>query len=1123
MAIFKINEGSYDFGEHKKTAKSIEARIASAIGAYPKGAYVPYQSSGYTLTRQDKDYRFTKQNFCLHPFGYNITKDDELTMKNSIKSAGGKYIVSSYGNIHFYIDETPFITARDTEQAEIDNDFNLRKSEYEDKLNAEDIEKYKPTDKILAKLQDYRSRGSKVNVKAIKDINKLLTYFYGACLMNWKDLYYSCIDVIPDEYRDIQNAISFRCEANSDLIDTRDTYTQNIAAQFSRVTSFLYDNNIGYKFIKRTPTSAELDFDRRNGCCWTLAYTLELDNGTKVDFANHTNEGGGTYGYSINGGPRIGKKEVEDLIIKNIERNLNIDVIEEDIYQTTDANGVTYTGFDSANNGEFSVKTRGDWTYVNYQLDATSQAIVGYIIDTKHFDQYSSHDKIQGKYLVSIPVNVLKDNSKFCYGPYAQYGLVKWTDTIEAGVELIKQHYTETYLNKNIDESKSLDESIYSYQTFQSTGKRGKPLYTLTYGPSTTVAIYNKNNYLLYLGADWKSHVDKLISWLREYFPGFFVKKEASDSASYVRFIPKNNEEAIEFIEAELKDGRNATILIDNDISKIKNEALEYNEYTGEWEEIDTETCIWCEEEFPVEELRKELNLGYLCSRCAAAIWSRGEKLTFEESTTKSDNIPVFGAKVKSLTESKVDDLDLHKGDWIEVNLNIRKNGKPNIIPVKFVQELYHGSTFLGWAWGERQNEYPMSAIIKKIDLDNTDEIIKKYTPDGFIHESTKPNKTQKYKSYYIVADPVGDGYNVFDLDMNLEDEGFGTFKDAQKFIDTLDESLDVVGYPTKSMSFDELIKLIKRNLDSDFISLAYNGQTGAGKCDLTFTRIDGAWARTNKKGKPLNRDTVNEINSLRLSNSEVFKELLYCLKNNDVFNLTLGSESEEKLTETLKEGRLNGSYDKTQLETDLLALDGIDKLDWDLSAYDELGEVIVLTHRAFEDSLDMSTYYMQRTELLRDIIKVFDKNGLKLVDPIEDQGTWWYFVLEHKNSVESSDKPQLEYVMVEFFETSGTPADDIMRRTKDVKYTDLSKLSELLVNADKIFREIDKYGGYNKVYFDNYIRYQGKLYKFHAGRVDIGDGPAEVSIPANYPEQVIDYFLSELNSGNKDIPIVEE
>ena len=232
---------------------------------------------------------------------------------------------------------------------------------------------------------------------------------------------------------------------------------------------------------------------------------------------------------------------------------------------------------------------------------------------------------------------------------------------------------------------------------------------------------------------------------------------------------------------------------------------------------------------------------------------------------------------------------------------------------------------------------------------------------------------------------------------------------------------------------------------------------------------------------------------------------------------------NDNKLDESiLVEGHLNGSYDKTQLENDLLALNDIDKVDWDLSAYDELGEVIVLIHRAFEDSLDMSTYYMQRTNLLREILKVFDRNNLKLVDPIEDQGTWWYFVLEHKNSIENSDEPKFEYMMVEFFETSGMPVDDLLRKTQGAKYSDPAVLSSLLIDADTSFRETDEYGNCSKVYFDNYIRYQGKLYKFHAGRVDIGDGPEEVAIPKDYIQQILSYFLDEIKSG-ADIPVLEE
>jgi hypothetical protein len=48
-------------------------------------------------------------------------------------------------------------------------------------------------------------------------------------------------------------------------------------------------------------------------------------------------------------------------------------------------------------------------------------------------------------------------------------------------------------------------------------------------------------------------------------------------------------------------------------------------------ENEDTVECTWCNDLFDKDQCRKEVNLGYLCSRCEAAIKSRGEKLTFEE------------------------------------------------------------------------------------------------------------------------------------------------------------------------------------------------------------------------------------------------------------------------------------------------------------------------------------------------------------------------------------------------------------------------------------------------------------------------------------------------------------
>ena len=40
--------------------------------------------------------------------------------------------------------------------------------------------------------------------------------------------------------------------------------------------------------------------------------------------------------------------------------------------------------------------------------------------------------------------------------------------------------------------------------------------------------------------------------------------------------------------------------------------------------------CVWCEDLFPKSELRKEVNMGYLCDTCIQAIHSRGERVTIE-------------------------------------------------------------------------------------------------------------------------------------------------------------------------------------------------------------------------------------------------------------------------------------------------------------------------------------------------------------------------------------------------------------------------------------------------------------------------------------------------------------
>lgn len=61
-------------------------------------------------------------------------------------------------------------------------------------------------------------------------------------------------------------------------------------------------------------------------------------------------------------------------------------------------------------------------------------------------------------------------------------------------------------------------------------------------------------------------------------------------------------------------------------------EGMTIKQLVEEMEENEDEVeCTWCNDLFPKDQCRKEVDLGYLCSRCEAAIKSRGEKLTFIE------------------------------------------------------------------------------------------------------------------------------------------------------------------------------------------------------------------------------------------------------------------------------------------------------------------------------------------------------------------------------------------------------------------------------------------------------------------------------------------------------------
>lgn len=70
------------------------------------------------------------------------------------------------------------------------------------------------------------------------------------------------------------------------------------------------------------------------------------------------------------------------------------------------------------------------------------------------------------------------------------------------------------------------------------------------------------------------------------------------------------------------------------------------------------------------------------------------------------------------------------------------------------------------------------------------------------------------------------------------------------------------------------------------FIKLQYTSRYGAG-CTC-FKRDENSWLWVNDKGLVMNRGTINEKNSLNLSDSYVARQLIYSLRNNSCTKLVV-------------------------------------------------------------------------------------------------------------------------------------------------------------------------------------------------------------------------------------------
>lgn len=115
------------------------------------------------------------------------------------------------------------------------------------------------------------------------------------------------------------------------------------------------------------------------------------------------------------------------------------------------------------------------------------------------------------------------------------------------------------------------------------TNKRGDYLTRVSAG---NYAVFNRNN--VWLGT---------------------IKSETNDEA-----IERFNRNKLDEARKPIPEGMTIEQLV---------EEMEENE--------DAVECTWCNDLFDKSECRKEVDLGWLCSRCEAAIKSRGEPLTFRE------------------------------------------------------------------------------------------------------------------------------------------------------------------------------------------------------------------------------------------------------------------------------------------------------------------------------------------------------------------------------------------------------------------------------------------------------------------------------------------------------------
>lgn len=323
-----INNSNYNKSliEGMKYVKDITTRLRELFRGFTLGKVLRYND----------DYKNTFDGYidCYDMYLDKKTRDENISLAlTKLKRLGAKNIKISKneGRVYFSLDISDIIN-------QYNQDYKQAEAEYEAELNALNIDKYKPNNVILDKLNNYRLKGSRVNVKAAS-LDKKLTYYYGSKIIGWDNLKADIWQAILDDFNlsydereealEICKAIDKKVSSDNDKIDIRPVDHIRFQSWFKNAYNFLQNNNINYNFKSVQPHSAEIEKDEHNGRCWTIAYELEFPdfNNQKVRFCHHTSESadGGDYGWGFDGySGNYGKREIENLILNKIKNITNI-------------------------------------------------------------------------------------------------------------------------------------------------------------------------------------------------------------------------------------------------------------------------------------------------------------------------------------------------------------------------------------------------------------------------------------------------------------------------------------------------------------------------------------------------------------------------------------------------------------------------------------------------------------------------------------------------------------------------------------------------------------------------------------------------------------------------------